>query len=77
MDKRGVGKSSWLDCPVGSFLDGNFTKCVEFARANKARVMGNTYTNTALDLKRYFVVAAPALKSRFVIPQADYAVGHR
>lgn len=48
-DKRGVGKSSWIECPIP--ITKNFSACLPYIRTNEYRLRQNTYTNTAHDLE--------------------------
>lgn len=48
-DKRGVGQSSYLECPKSIIQ--NFTACLPFIQQNQYRLKQNTYTNTARDLE--------------------------
>jgi len=48
-DKRGVGKSSFLECPTS--IVKNFNACLPYIRNNEYRLKQNTYTNTAHDLE--------------------------
>ena len=48
-DKRGVGQSSYLECPKSIIQ--NFTACLPFIQSNQYRLKQNTYTNTARDLE--------------------------
>ncbi|CAF1014781.1 unnamed protein product [Adineta ricciae] len=48
-DKRGVGRSSLLECPTS--IVANFTNCLPFIEQNQYRLKHNTYTNTAYDLE--------------------------
>jgi pimeloyl-ACP methyl ester carboxylesterase len=48
-DKRGVGQSSYLECPTSIIK--NFTACLPYIRENDYRLKQNTYTNTAHDLE--------------------------
>ena len=48
-DKRGVGLSSLLECPL--FIMSNFTACLPYIEQNRYRLKYNTFTNTARDLQ--------------------------
>ncbi|CAF3747740.1 unnamed protein product [Rotaria sp. Silwood1] len=48
-DKRGVGKSSLLECSTSIIK--NFTACLSYIRENEYRLKQNTFTNTAFDLE--------------------------
>ena len=48
-DKRGVGNSSYLECPKS--IVQNFTACLPYIKENEYRLKQNTYTNTARDLE--------------------------
>ncbi|CAF4867270.1 unnamed protein product, partial [Rotaria sp. Silwood2] len=48
-DKRGVGKSSLLECPRSIIK--NLTACLPYIKDNEYRLKQNTYTNTARDLE--------------------------
>ena len=49
MDKRGVGNSSYLECPTS--IVKHFNACLSFIQENQYRLKQNTYTNTAHDLQ--------------------------
>lgn len=48
-DKRGVGNSSYLECPKSIIQ--NFNACLPYIQQNEYRLKQNTYTNTARDLE--------------------------
>lgn len=52
IDKRGVGESSLLECPVSIFL--NFSACLFYIKQYEYRLKHNTITNMARDL--YYVL---------------------
>ncbi|CAF1260448.1 unnamed protein product [Rotaria sordida] len=48
-DKRGVGKSSLLECPI-SIIE-NLSACLSYIKENEYRLKENTFTNTGYDLE--------------------------
>ena len=54
-DKRGVGQSSLLECPL---IMVNFSACLSYIEQQRHRLRHNTYTNTARDLQYVLRVVA-------------------
>lgn len=48
-DKRGVGESDRLECPLSMFL--NFSSCFSYIKQHQYRLKHNTFTNMARDLQ--------------------------
>ncbi|CAF0986104.1 unnamed protein product [Didymodactylos carnosus] len=70
-DKRGTGKSSWLDCTLEDFLY-NFAGCITVALKHHNRIKHNTYTNTAKDLK-YLIDLSAANNEVYVMGMSNGA----
>ncbi|CAF4940495.1 unnamed protein product [Rotaria sp. Silwood1] len=56
MDKRSVGESDLLECPISVFL--NFSYCSSYIKENEYRLKHNTFTNMARDLQYVLKVAS-------------------
>ncbi|CAF3032294.1 unnamed protein product [Rotaria sp. Silwood2] len=48
-DKRGVGESDGLECPISIFL--NFSSCLSYIKEHQYRLKHNTFTNMARNLQ--------------------------